>query len=74
MPLKSIAILWRAPPNRRGAAGETTNYQNMPIRHVRKTRTHAAGYKWGAHGHVYASRAGAARQAAAAYAHGYRGR
>lgn len=38
----------------------------MPIRKV------AGGYKWGSHGHVYKTRAGAERQAAAAYAHGYR--
>jgi hypothetical protein len=31
------------------------------------------GYRWGQHGHVYPTRAGAERQAAAAYAHGYRG-
>ena len=39
----------------------------MPIRQV------SGGYKWGSHGHVYPSREGAAKQAAAAYAHGYRG-
>lgn len=39
----------------------------MPIRHVK------GGYKWGSRGHVYKSRAGDAKQAAAAYAHGYRG-
>ena len=39
----------------------------MPIRKV------PGGYKWGNHGHVYPTRAGAARQAAAAYAHGYTG-
>ena len=30
------------------------------------------GFRWGTHGHVYKSITGAARQAAAAYAHGYR--
>lgn len=39
----------------------------MPIHKV------GGGYKWGSHGKVYKSRAGAAKQAAAAYAHGYRG-
>jgi hypothetical protein len=39
----------------------------MPIRRVK------GGYKWGSHGHVYKTRAGAAAQARAAYAHGYRG-
>jgi hypothetical protein len=39
----------------------------MPIRKV------AGGYKWGSHGHTYPTRAGAEAQAAAAYAHGYRG-
>jgi hypothetical protein len=38
----------------------------MPIRKV------AGGYKWGSKGKVYPTRAGAAKQAAAAYAHGYR--
>jgi hypothetical protein len=33
----------------------------------------SGGYKWGNHGHVYKNRAGAAKQAAAAYANGYRG-
>jgi hypothetical protein len=40
----------------------------MPIR---KTKS---GFKWGSHGHVYKTRAGAARQARAAYAHGYKGK
>lgn len=40
----------------------------MPIRKV------SGGYKWGGHGKVYPNRAGAERQAAAAYAHGYRGK
>ena len=39
----------------------------MPIRKVR------GGFKWGKHGAVYKSRAGAARQAAAAHANGFRG-
>lgn len=42
----------------------------MPIRKV------SGGYKWGGHGKVYrgpGARAKAARQARAAYAHGYRG-
>jgi len=39
----------------------------MPIRKVE------GGWQWGEHGHVYPSRAGAERQAAAAHAHGYRG-
>lgn len=39
----------------------------MPIKKV------SGGYKWGSKGHVYKSRAGAVRQAQAAYAHGYRG-
>lgn len=39
----------------------------MPIRKVE------GGYKWGEHGHVYPSRAGAERQAAAAHAHGFHG-
>ena len=40
----------------------------MPIRKVK------GGYRWGTHGKVYRSRAKAARQARAAYAHGYRGK
>lgn len=39
----------------------------MPIRKVK------GGYKWGSHGAVYKSRAGAERQAAAAHANGFRG-
>ena len=39
----------------------------MPIKHV------AGGYRWGEHGHVYATREGAEKQAEAAYAHGYAG-
>jgi hypothetical protein len=39
----------------------------VPIRKVE------GGYKWGGHGHVYATRAGAERQAAAAHAHGFKG-
>jgi hypothetical protein len=38
----------------------------MPIRKV------AGGFKWGSKGHTYPTRAGAVRQAQAAYAHGYR--
>ena len=38
----------------------------MPIKKV------AGGYKWGDSGKVYKTRAGAERQAAAAYASGYR--
>mgnify|MGYP001582838731 FL=1 len=38
----------------------------MPIRKV------PGGFKWGGHGKVYKSRAGAARQAAAAHAAGYK--
>lgn len=38
----------------------------MPIRKV------SGGYQWGQHGTVYPSRTGAARQAQAAYANGYR--
>lgn len=38
----------------------------MPIRKV------AGGYKWGSKGHTYPTRAGAQKQAAAAYANGYR--
>lgn len=40
----------------------------MPIHKVK------GGYKWGGHGHVYPTRKGAERQAAAAYAHGYTGK
>jgi hypothetical protein len=39
----------------------------MPVHKVK------GGYKWGQHGHVYKSRAGAERQARAIYASGYRG-
>jgi len=38
----------------------------MPIRKVK------GGFQWGNKGHVYPNREGAARQAAAAYANGYR--
>ena len=38
----------------------------MPIRKV------AGGYKWGNHGKVYPTRAGAEAQAQAAYANGYK--
>jgi len=31
------------------------------------------GFRWGQHGHVYPTREGAAKQAAAAHANGYRG-
>lgn len=40
----------------------------MPIHKVK------GGYKWGTHGAVYKSRAGAIKQAKAAYAHGYKGK
>lgn len=40
----------------------------MPIRKVK------GGYKWGSQGKVYKTRAGAERQAKAAYAHGYKGK
>ena len=40
----------------------------MPVHRVK------GGYKWGEHGKVYPSRAGAERQARAAYAHGYEGK
>lgn len=39
----------------------------LPIKKV------TGGYKWGNHGKVYSSRAGAEKQAAAAYANGYKG-
>ncbi len=39
----------------------------MPIHKVK------GGWKWGNHGKVYADRAGAEKQAAAAHANGYRG-
>jgi hypothetical protein len=38
----------------------------MPIMKVKQ------GYKWGQHGKVYATRAQAAKQAAAAHANGYK--
>ncbi len=38
----------------------------MPIRKVK------GGYKWGGHGKVYPTRAGAEKQAAAAHASGYK--
>ena len=38
----------------------------MPIKKV------AGGFKWGNKGHTYPTREGAARQARAAYANGYR--
>jgi hypothetical protein len=38
----------------------------MPIKKVK------GGYKWGRHGKVYKSRKGAARQARAIYASGYK--
>lgn len=40
----------------------------MPIKKVK------GGYRWGSKGHVYKTRAGAAKQAKAAYANGYRGK
>lgn len=40
----------------------------MPIRKV------SGGYRWGSHGKVYKTKAGAARQMRAAYAHGYKGK
>ena len=39
----------------------------MPVRKV------GSGYKWGSRGKVYKTRAGAEKQARAAYAHGYKG-
>lgn len=39
----------------------------MPVR-----RTKSGGYKWGSKGKVYKTRAGAERQARAAYASGYK--
>jgi hypothetical protein len=38
----------------------------MPIKKVK------GGYKWGARGKVYRTKAGAAKQARAAYANGYK--
>lgn len=40
----------------------------MPVHKV------AGGFKWGSHGKVYKTRAGAEKQAKAAYAHGYKGK
>jgi hypothetical protein len=40
----------------------------MPIRKVK------GGYKWGGHGHVYPTREGAEKQAAAAHANGFTGK
>lgn len=40
----------------------------MPIRKV------SGGYKWGGHGKVYKTKAGAARQMRAAFANGYKGK
>ena len=37
-------------------------------------RTKSGGYQWGPHGKVYKTKAGAQRQARAAYAHGYKGK
>ena len=37
-------------------------------------RTKSGGYQWGSHGKVYPTKAGAQRQARAAYAHGYKGK
>ena len=37
-------------------------------------RTKSGGYQWGTHGKVYKTKAGAQRQARAAYAHGYKGK
>jgi hypothetical protein len=39
----------------------------MPIRKV------SGGYKWGSQGKIYPTRAGAEKQARAAYASGYKG-
>lgn len=44
----------------------------MPIMKV-KTKSGATGYKYGASGHVYPSRAGALNQMRAMYANGYTG-
>ena len=43
----------------------------MPIMRV-KTKSGGTGYKYGAHGHVYPTRAGAINQMQAMYANGYR--
>jgi hypothetical protein len=40
----------------------------MPVRKVK------GGYKWGNHGKVYKTKAGAQRQARAAHASGYKGK
>lgn len=40
----------------------------MPVHKVK------GGYKWGKHGKVYKTKAAAARQGRAAYAHGYKGK
>lgn len=40
----------------------------MPIRKVK------GGWRWGEHGKIYKTRAGAEKQAKAAYAHGYKGK
>jgi uncharacterized protein len=40
----------------------------MPVRKVR------GGFKWGTHGKVYKTKAGAQRQARAAHASGYKGK
>lgn len=40
----------------------------MPIKKVE-----GGGYRWGKHGKVYKDRKGAEKQAAAAYANGYKG-
>jgi len=39
----------------------------MPVHKVKR------GYQWGSHGKVYKSKAKAAAQGRAAYAHGYKG-
>jgi hypothetical protein len=48
------------------AMRERAKRETNPIRRVK------GGYRWGGHGHVYPTRAGALRQARAAFAHGYR--
>lgn len=40
----------------------------MPVKKVK------GGYKWGGHGKVYKTRAGAERQMRAAFANGYKGK
>jgi hypothetical protein len=42
----------------------------MPIHRV--TKSGKTGYQYGTHGHVYATRAGAVKQAAAIHAAGFR--